>query len=307
MDEKMREYINKKLIGNIRSGTRGEKDKPVKLAYFNVHTDKSTPELAVEIFNEIYNKPNKLKIRFFNQNPLVEGLQRYEGKKLKCYGNGREARTLDNDGKRQGIECKGDNCQYRKDRKCKRVGRLYFIIDKLEDEGIWCYPMGSEKGIENVKRRIERANRLGQDLTKDWYELYLKAEDAIIGKNYIPDIKKLEAVENTNISNGEQNNKNNNSSKTNKTNKNVTYLKIVEFKKAVYEDKEVSKIICMDTSLKKHELILMPESNQDILKVKAESIIMPISVSTRNNFTILNDYKIVKAIVENNTENKKAV
>lgn len=304
MDGKMREYINKNLIGNIRSGTRGEKDNPVKLAYFNVHTDKSTPELAVEIFNEVYNKPNKLKIKFLNQSPLLEGFQRYDGKKLGCYGNGKEARALDNAGKRQVIECKADNCQYRKDKKCKKVGRLYFIIDKLQDEGIWCYPMGSEKGIENVKKRIERANRLGQDLTKDWYELYLKAEDAIIGKNYIPDIKKLEAVENTNISNGEQNNKNNNSSKTNK---NVTYLKIVEFKKAVYGDKEVSKIICMDTSLKKHELILMPESNQDILKVKAESIIMPISVSTRNNFTILNDYKIVKAIVENNTENKKAV
>ena len=39
---------------------------------------------------------------------------------------------------------------------------------------------------------------------------------------------------------------------------------------------------------------------------KVESIIMPISISTRSNFTILNDYKIVKA-VENNTENKKAV
>ena len=50
----------------------------------------------------------------------------------------------------------------------------------------------------------------------------------------------------------------------------------------------------------------MPESKQDILKVKTESIIMPISISTRNNFTILNDYKIIKAM-ENNTENKKAV
>jgi len=307
MDGKMREYINKNLIGNIRSGTRGEKDNPVKLAYFNVHTDKSTPELAVEIFNEVYNKPNKLKIKFLNQNPLLEGFQRYDGKKLGCYGNGKEARALDNAGKRQVIECKADNCQYRKDKKCKKVGRLYFIIDKLQDEGIWCYPMGSEKGIENVKKRIERANRLGQDLTKDWYELYLRAEDAIIGKNYIPDIKKLETIKNTNISNVEEPNKNINDKKTNKTNKNVTYLKIVEFKKATYEDKEVPKIICIDTSSKRHELILMPESKQDILKVKTESIIMPISVSTRNNFTILNDYKIVKAIVENNTENKKAV
>ena len=54
MDKNMREYLNKNLIGNVRSGTRGEKDNPIKLAYFNVHTDKSTPELAVEIFNEVF-------------------------------------------------------------------------------------------------------------------------------------------------------------------------------------------------------------------------------------------------------------
>ena len=97
-----------------------------------------------------------------------------------------------------------------------------------------------------------------------------------------------------------------NNKNTNETNKNINYLKILEFKKTMYEDKEVSKIICIDTSSKKHELILMPDGRQDILNVKVESIIMPISISTRSNFTILNDYKIVKA-VENNTENKKAV
>ena len=49
------------VIGNVRSGTRGEKDNPVKLAYFDVHTDNSTSELSVEIFNEKYHQPNKLK------------------------------------------------------------------------------------------------------------------------------------------------------------------------------------------------------------------------------------------------------
>ena len=43
----------------------------------------------------------------------------------------------------------------------------------------------------------------------------------------------------------------------------------------------------------------MPESKQDILNVMPESIIMPISISARNNFNILNDYKIVKAVTEN--------
>ena len=50
----------------------------------------------------------------------------------------------------------------------------------------------------------------------------------------------------------------------------------------------------------------MPESKQDILKVKAESIILPLSISTRENYAILNDYTIVKAITEN-MENKKVI
>ena len=54
--ENKREYPNKNIIGNVRTGTRGEKDKPVKLAYFDVHLDNSTPSLAVEVFNEVYNK-----------------------------------------------------------------------------------------------------------------------------------------------------------------------------------------------------------------------------------------------------------
>lgn len=68
------------VIGNVRSGTRGEKDNPVKLAYFDVHTDNSTSELSVEIFNEKYHQPNKLKIQFASQNPMKIGFQMYEGK-----------------------------------------------------------------------------------------------------------------------------------------------------------------------------------------------------------------------------------
>ncbi|HJJ12546.1 MAG TPA: hypothetical protein OIM48_04505 [Clostridiaceae bacterium] len=50
----------------------------------------------------------------------------------------------------------------------------------------------------------------------------------------------------------------------------------------------------------------MPESNQEILKYSSETIILPISISRRNNYSVLNDYKIVKAVT-NNMENKKAV
>lgn len=167
--------------------------------------------------------------------------------------------------------------------------------------------MGSEEGIENVSRRIERANRLGIDLTNDWYELYLRAKDTIKGKNYIPDIKKIESTNRENIethTNNLQNNKNEENNKKQTKQQNNNYLKIIGFQKIKYENKEVPKIICIDTSSKKQELILMPESKQDILKVKAESIILPLSISTRENYAILNDYTIVKAITEN-MENKK--
>ena len=296
--------MEKIIIGNVRTGTRGEKDKPIKLPYFDVHLDNSTSSLAVEIFNEVYNHPKCLKIKFVNQNPLVIGFQKYEGKKLVCYGNGNKARRLEEQGKRTNIECNPANCMYRKKGECKRVGRLYFVIKKLEDEGIWCYPMGSEKGIDNIKMRVDRANRIGKDLTADWYELYLKAENGIMGKNYIPDIrlseeKKSQQVVDNNVTPAPMSyNK-----KQINNQKNLNYLKVISFEKAKYEDEIVPKIICINTSSEKKELILLPESKQDILKVLPESIIMPVSISSRNNFNILNDYKIVREI----TENKKVV
>lgn len=50
----------------------------------------------------------------------------------------------------------------------------------------------------------------------------------------------------------------------------------------------------------------MPESNQEVLKYNPETIISPISISKRGNYSILNDYKIIKPVTDN-TENKKAV
>ena len=101
-------------------------------------------------------------------------------------------------GKKQNIECNAEKCIFKQKRECKYKARLYFLIEGLENEGVWCYPIGSEKGIRKICARIVRANRLKEDLTKDWYELYLNEEDAPTkGKNYIPDIRKLEKIEAT--------------------------------------------------------------------------------------------------------------
>lgn len=302
----MKEYFNNEIIGNVRTGARGQKDNPVKLAYFDVHIDNSTSELAVEIFNEKYNQPKSLVIKFVRQQPMEIGFQKYEGKKLKCYGNGKEAREMDDNGKRRTIACNPNECPYKQQKKCKMVGRLYFIIKDLEDEGVWCYPIGSEKGNRNIWRRIARTNRIGEDLTNDWYELYLRAEDGVMGKNYIPDIRKI-GVDDTKNTNKQGVKENSNTNKLNEPSQTKqqgnNYLKITKFEKAIYENKEVPKIICIDTNSKTQEFFLMPESKQDILKVATGSIILPLKISTNGNILILSDYKIAKVVLEN----KKAV
>ena len=79
MEKSLQECIKGNLLGNVRTGTRGENDRPVKLAYFNVHIDKSTPSLAVELFNKAYKNPNKIRIKFVCQKPMVTYYERYEG------------------------------------------------------------------------------------------------------------------------------------------------------------------------------------------------------------------------------------
>lgn len=302
MGMNLQEFMSDKILGNVRSGTKDENDRPKKLPHFDVHIDRSTSSLAVEIFNEAYKKPNKLKIKLINQNPFEVFLERYEGKKRKCYGNGKEAKQINEKGKTEIIQCEGNDCPYRDDKQCKIVGKLYFYIDKLQDEGIWCYPIGSEKGVRRIGARIARANRKGEDLTKDWYELFLTPVDApTTGINYIPDIRKIESSNQKSDNPKKQETPNNSNNKSNQNNPN--YLKVMGFLMTLYENKKVPKIKFIDTSSKERELILLPGGKQEILKVQQGSIILPLSISTRNNVSILNDYKIVKTVLE---DNKKA-
>lgn len=291
----LQEFLNDRVIGNVRSGGKGENDRPLKFNYFDVHVDNTTSEMAVEIFNQKYDKPKKLKIRFIKQNPIDVYLERYDGKKRKCFGNNKQAEFLDDNGKKQIIECNAEKCMYKQKRQCKYKARLYFLIEGLENDGVWCYPIGSEKGIRKICARIVRANRLKEDLTKDWYELYLNEEDAPTkGKNYIPDIKKLEKIE---VSTKSEENKQ--ESKSN-------YLKIKSFMITMFENKKVPKIKFVNTEAQEIEFILLQESKQDILKLKPESVIVPLKIKETEKGMLLIDYKVIRAISDE-IENKKAV
>lgn len=299
------------VIGNVRTGTKGENDRPVKLSYFDVHIDKSTSSLAVELFNKAYNKPNKLKIKFANQHPLIVYKERYEGKRRKCYGNGIKARAFNDNGQSKIIECNERECPYRKSnpKECKDTARLYFFMEKIQpEEGLWCLPIKSAKGIKYIKQRIERANRMKIDLTKNWYELYLIIEDAPTkGKNYIPDIREI--VEKSSDESKSIDQINNDSSLNKKINDNeLKYLMIKGFSMTIYKNEKAMKIKFINTEKKEIDFILLPKDNQAILKLLPGSIISPVNFTKNENdkIILLHDYKVLKANTEK-IENKKAV
>lgn len=332
MEKSLQECIKGNLLGNVRTGTRGENDRPVKLAYFNVHIDKSTPSLAVELFNRAYKNPNKIKIKFVCQKPMVTYFERYEGKRRQCYGNGNKAKVFDEKGKQKIIECNVDECPYRKNRECKKAARLYFYMEKIpQEEGVWCFPIGSEKGISYIEQRIERANRLGKDLTSCWHELYLISEDAPRGgKNYIPDIREI-VDENIKIPNTTNNkevkenksqipkdntdnnvNKNNSVNQENIKQKNDVFKNCLMYKGSqitIYKNQKVPKLKFMNVQKQDLELILMPnekKDNEQILYFKPGSIILPLKMVKEDTNIILYEYKVIKAISDE-IDNKKAV
>ena len=96
--------------------------------------------------------------------------------------------------------------------------------------------------------------------------------------------------------------------KKNENNNALKYLMIKGFLMTMYKNKKVPKIKFINTEKKEVELILLPEDNQDILKLQPGSIILPLHLTkTENNkIILLHDYKVLKAITKK-IENKKAV
>lgn len=301
MGVNIQEFVSNTVLGNIRIGARNENDRPVKLDHFDVHIDRTTSSLAVEIFKEKYNNPKKLKIKFIKDNPIDIYYERYEGRKRVCIGNNKQAISIDSKGKKTQINCDCNTCEYAQNRKCKSVGRLYFVVDKLEDEGYWCFPLGNSKAVTNIARKLERAKRLGENITENWYELFLIPEDTAFGKVYVPDIIKVSG----NTSNVKDEQKSDEKQKTSGSTSNEDLLMIKSLQTGKIENKEVTKIICIDRSSKEQELFLMPDGNKEILNLSPKSVILPLSISENNGMAILKDYKIVKAISAK--ENKKAV
>lgn len=285
------------FLGNVRTGTRGEKDNPIALSYFDVHKDSSTSMLAVEIFNQTFNKPTELIIKPEGEDALKIYYELYKGKTLKCIGNGKYGKMLNDKGKRENIVC-NDECEYRKNNTCKKRGRLHFRIKGIEDEGIWCYPIGSENGRENIQKYLDYMKKKGIDISNEWFRLFLEGQYKGARKNYIPDIQRL----NLNFNKESiQDNKKEVSKPINQVqssqDEKLNYILYKGARMIQYKNENLPQLLFKTTKGDDVLYLLNKKSNKSILKLDKESVILPTKVNNINGAVLfLEDYKIIRAV-----------
>lgn len=285
------------FLGNVRTGTRGEKDNPIALSYFDVHKDSSTSMLAVEIFNQTFNKPTELIIKPEGEDALKIYYELYKGKTLKCIGNGKYGKMLNDKGKRENIVCNGE-CEYRKNNTCKKRGRLHFRIKGIEDEGIWCYPIGSENGRENIQKYLDYMKKKGIDISNEWFRLFLEGQYKGARKNYIPDIQRL----NLNFNKESiQDNKKEVSKPINQVqssqDEKLNYILYKGARMIQYKNENLPQLLFKTTKGDDVLYLLNKKSNKSILKLDKESVILPTKVNNINGAVLfLEDYKIIRAV-----------
>lgn len=285
------------FLGNVRTGTRGEKDNPIALSYFDVHKDSSTSMLAVEIFNQTFNKPTELIIKPEGEDALKIYYELYKGKTLKCIGNGKYGKMLNDKGKRENIVCNGE-CEYRKNNTCKKRGRLHFRIKGIEDEGIWCYPIGSENGRENIQKYLDYMKKKGIDISNEWFRLFLEGQYKGARKNYIPDIQRL----NLNFNKESIQDKKKEVSKPinqvqSSQDEKLNYILYKGARMIQYKNENLPQLLFKTTKGDDVLYLLNKKSNKSILKLDKESVILPTKVNNINGAVLfLEDYKIIRAV-----------
>ena len=62
----IKNLVRERVIGNIKTGMKGENGLPKKLSYFHVEEDKGTSYDMVEIFKQLYpEKPTKIENKIY--------------------------------------------------------------------------------------------------------------------------------------------------------------------------------------------------------------------------------------------------
>lgn len=198
--------VRERVIGNIKTGMKGENGLPKKLSYFHVEADKGTSYDMVEIFKQLYpEKPTKLKIRFTSENPFNFKFKRYVNGKAVCIGNGTKAITVGKDAKNNNtqieIEC-NEECPHRQGGKCKLKGSLKFELEGINAGGVWNLSTSGGISLSNIASEIVKYKKAGMSIVGVPFELTLTEQQSLAyGTYYSIDLHrtdiKPQLVENT--------------------------------------------------------------------------------------------------------------
>jgi len=190
--------VRDRVIGNIKTGTKGERGLPQKLPYFNVEEDKVTSKDMVDIFKQLYpNKPTNLKIMFTSENPFNFKFKRYSKNKAVCIGNNVKAITIGKNDKGQNeqveVEC-SKNCEQRVSGKCKLVGSLKFILVGIDAGGVWKINTSGGFSLSNIASEIYKYKKARESIVGVPFELKLDAQESLAyGTYYSIDLHRIDA------------------------------------------------------------------------------------------------------------------
>ncbi len=160
----------------------------------------------VEKFNKIYgNKPTKLKVKFFEEEPFTVRNARYNQSGLMCYCM--QGKTLGKE-KDKNVwkekECL-ENCEYliSKDNQkpaCMEEGTLKFLLPEISNDRVWIMKVRGITVIDKISDYIISQGLIGNSMIGEFY-LYLKKEEHIRQSdgqkftNYTIDILKIDNQE----------------------------------------------------------------------------------------------------------------
>lgn len=196
-------YVRLPLAGKIQHGIKNEKGIPKELGYFIAKTPDENMNLLVEKFNKIYgDKPIKLKIRFFSEEPFSVRKARYNQGGLACYCMQAEEKAKEkvkNLWKEK--EC-SDTCEYAvsKDNKaplCIEEGTLKFLIPEVTRDRVWYLKVTGITVIHKILNYIKAQKVLENSMIGDFYlyltkEKHIRQSDGKMFNNYTLDILKIE-------------------------------------------------------------------------------------------------------------------
>lgn len=326
--------VRERVIGNIKTGMKGENGIPQKLSYFHVEEDKGTSSDMVEIFKQLYpGKPTKLKIRFTSENPFNFKFKRYVNGKAACIGNGTKAITVGKDAKNNNtqieIECH-EECQHRKSGKCKLKGSLKFELEGISAGGVWNLSTSGGISLSNIASEIVKYKKAGMSIVGVPFELTLTEQQSLAyGTYYSIDLHRTDIkpqlvdtvpqltqsnsnnnktlTEGTTKENEKKDKKENkkvkveNTTETDKVEDTKTedfsnYLTVKKFMPTLVNNHKFDKIIFEDVNGQDVEYILHPKANQEIIKCGLGTLIEMKESKIEMDRNILCKYEI-KSII----------